>query len=274
MMIRLEIVRDAFLDCVRNGRLLVLHIVANPILFGLFALWLLIPVASGFHLLLNFIVAVGLLGVVITLHAGTLNYYSDAQPGGTPFFPPFRRALRHLFPVAVCVAVFCVLWLSVEKLESFQITFPAYLRSTFPVSLRRHVTQSSLESMFTAAIFFLRWILVPAFVLPLTFQAADRGFRGFGKDGLSAWSKTVFNLSFWIILLVGALIGVLGSEKIMALTPDFKTSTFHGELASLTVRLPIAYFLGLFPWLLACSMVGRCGLAADRGSDVPGNTGT
>src|SRR5690349_4015138 len=116
-MIRLEIVRDAFLDCIRNGRLLLLHIFANPVLFGLFALWLLIPVASGFHLLLNFIVAVGLLGVVITLHAGTLNYYSDCQFGGTPYFSPFRRALRHLLPVAVCLAVFCVLWLFVEKLE-------------------------------------------------------------------------------------------------------------------------------------------------------------
>lgn len=272
-MIRLEIVRDAFLDCGRNGRLLLLHIFANPVLFGLFALWLLIPVATGFHLLVNFIVAVGLLGVVITLHAGTLNYYSDCQFGGTPFFSPFRRALRHLLPVAVCLAVFCVLWLLVEKLKSFQITFPTYLRSTFPVSLRRHVTLSALDSLFTAAIFFVRWIFLPAFVLPLTFQAADRGFRGFGKVGFSAWSRTVLNLSYWIVLLVSALVGVLGSGKLMALTPDFKTSTFHGELASLIVRLPVAYVLGLFPWLFACSMVGRCGLAGDSGSDIRGNSG-
>lgn len=271
-MSRFELVSNAFLDCVRNGRLLLLHVFANPVLFGLFVLWLLIPVASGFHLLLNFIVVVALLLVVITLHAGTLNYYSDCQLGGTPFYSPFRRAFKNLLPVAICVAVFCVLWLFVEKLETYQITFPTYLRSTFPVSLRRHVTVSSLEGLFAAAIFFVRWIFVPAFILPLTFQAADRGFRGFGKDGFAAWRKTVCNLSYWIVLLVCALIGVLGSVKIMALTPDFKVSTFHGELASMIVRLPIAYGLGLFPWLFACSLVGRYGLAADSGTDVPGNS--
>lgn len=272
-MIRLEIVRDALLDCVCNGRLLLLHIFANPVLFALFVLWLLIPVASGFHLLLNFMVAVALLGVLLTLHAGTLNYYSDCQLGGTPFSSPFRRALRHVLPVAICVVAFCALWLFVGKLQSYQITLGTYLRSTFPVSLRRHVTLPVVEGLFTAAIFVVRWILVPAFVLPLTFQAADRGFRGFGKGGLAAWSKTVRNSSYWIVLLVCALIGVLGSGKLMALTPDFKTSTFDGELVSLIVRLAIAYLLGLFPWLFACSMVGRCGLAADSGLDVPGNSG-
>ena len=203
-MSRFEPVREALLDCVRNGRLLLLHIFANPVLFGFFALWLLIPVASGFHLVLNFIVAVALLGVVTTLHAGTLNYYSDCQFGGTPFISPFRRALRHLLPVAICVAALCVFWLFVDKLESYQITFPTYLRSTFPASLRRHVTLSSLEHLFTAAIFFVRWIFVPALILPLTFQAADRGFRGFGKDGLSAWSRTV------LIFLTGSCCSFAG----------------------------------------------------------------
>lgn len=271
-MSRLEIVRDAFLDCARNGRLLLLQVFANPVLFALFALWLLIPVANSLHLLLNFIVAVALLGIVITLHAGTLNYYSDCQFGGTLFWSPFRRAIRHLLPVAICVGVFWLLWVFVDKMESYQAAFPTYLRSTFPVSLRRHVTLSSLESLFSAAIFFARWVFVPALILPLTFQAADRGFRGFGKDGLSAWRNIVFSFSYWMVLLVCALIGVLGSEKIMALTPDFRTSTYHGELASLIVRLPIAYVLGLFPWLFVCSMVNRCGVVVRTESNVSGNS--
>lgn len=271
-MFRFEIVRHAFLDCARNGRLLLLQVFANPILFGLFALWLLIPVASSLHLLLNFIVAVALLAIVITLHAGTLNYYSDCQFGGTPFWSPFRRALRHLLPVAICVAVFCLLWLFVDKLASYQTAFPTYLRSTFPASLRRHVTLSSLESLFTAIIFFARWIFVPAILLPLIFQAADRGFRGFGKDGLFAWRNTALNLPYWLVLIVCPLIGVLGSAKIMALTPDFRTSTYRFELASLIVRLPIAYVLGLFPWLFVCSVVNRCGAVVRAESNVPGDS--
>lgn len=267
---RFDTVRDAFADCFRNGRLWLVQFFANPILFGLFAAWLLIPVASSLHLIVNFIVALLLLAAVLVIHAATLNYFFN-RPSGENLPSAFRRAVRHLIPVAICIAVFCLLWLFVEKIDSYQILFPTFARSTFPAWLRRHVTLSALESLFTAVLFLVRWVLVPGLVLPFVLQTADSGFRGFGLQSLSAWRQTVLSVSYWVVLLLAALLGVLATEKIMALTPDFRTSTFRSEAVSLAFRLTIAYAAGLFSWILACSMVGRCAAAARVTPNVSGN---
>jgi len=269
---RLEIARDAFTDCFRNGRLWFVQFLANPILFGLFVAWLFLPPSNGFYLILNFFLGLVLLAAAFLLHAGTLNYFSDRQPGSpTPLWPPFRRALQHLLPVAICVGVFWVLWIFVGYLDSFQDAVPTYLRSTFPAFVRRHITLGAVANLFSAAVFVARWVIAPGLVLPLLLQIADRGFRGFGKQSLLTWRKTVFSFAYWLVLLVAALLGVLAVEKIMAFTPDFKTSTFHGEAFSLAVRLSASYLLGLFSWLLVCSTVGRYAAALRGSEDVSGN---
>jgi hypothetical protein len=273
-MSRLETVRGALTDCFRNGRLWFIQFFANPILFGLLVAWLFIPVASNVHLILNFVFAILLLAATLALHAGTLNSFADRQSGqNAPLWPAFRRALAHLIPVAICIGVFCLLWLGVDKLESYQPNFPPYVRSTLPVSLRRHITLPTLDTLFALAIFICRWILAPALILPLLAQAADRGFRGFGVHGLSAWRKTIFSFAYWLVITFAALLGVLATQKLMAWTPDFKTSTTHSEAVSLAWRLCTAYLFGLFSWMLACSVVGRCAAAAGNLSDVAGNSG-
>ncbi len=124
-MLRLEMARGAFADCFRCGRLWLIQFFANPILLALFAAWLLIPVASNLHLVFNFLFVFVLLVAALTLHACTLNFFVDRQSSDTaPLWPAARRALRHLIPVAICVAVFCLLWLLVNKIRSLPLEFP------------------------------------------------------------------------------------------------------------------------------------------------------
>src|SRR5271155_1162825 len=120
-MSHLEITRDAFTDSFRGARLWLVQFFGNLTLFALFVAWLLIPVASNFHLLYNLVFAFVLIVAVLTLHAGTLNYFSDRQRSETAqLWPAARRALRHLIPVAICVASFCFLWFLVGKLDAYQ----------------------------------------------------------------------------------------------------------------------------------------------------------
>jgi hypothetical protein len=270
-MSRLEIAR-AFSDGFHTGRLWLIQFFANPILLALFVAWLLIPVASNLHLTFNFVFAFVLVAATLTLHTGTLNFFGDRQRSeSSHLWPAFRRALRHLIPVAICVAVFCLFWLLVAKLEAYQSNFPAYVRSALPVSLRRQVTLPALDTLYSAVLFIARWILVPGLLLPLLAQAADRGFRGFGPQGLSAWKKSTFSFVYWLALSFAALLGVFATQKLMAWTPDFKTSTIHLEAISLGVRLFFSYLFGLTSWMLTCSVVGRYAAAAGASSDVAGN---
>jgi hypothetical protein len=271
-MSRFEIMRGAFTDCFRGPRLWLIQFFANVILFALLVAWLLVPVASNLHVVFNFVIAALLLVGILKLHSGTLNACLDRlRSAPAPLWPAFRRALRHILPVAICIAAFCLLWLLVNALGSLQTAFPPYIRSTLPVSLRRHITLHALDNLFSATLFVARWILAPGLVLPLLLQTADLGFRGFARQGLSAWRKTVFSLSYWLVLLVASLVGVLATQRLMAATPDFKTSTFRAEAVSLAVRIIVAYLLGLFSWILACSVVSRCAAAAGTSPDVPGN---
>jgi hypothetical protein len=271
-MSHLEILGGAFTDCFRSVRLWLLQFFANPILLALFVAWLLIPVASNLHLVFNFVFAFALIVATLTLHAGTLNFLADRQRGETTqLWPAFRRALRHLLPVAIGVALLCLLWLLVNALGSLQTAFPPYVRSTLPVSLRRHINLSALDTLFSVVLFIARWILAPGLLLPLVLQAADRGFRGFGLQGVRAWRKAVLSPTYWLVLTFTALLGVLATQRLMALKPNFISSTFHSEAISFAWRLFVAYLLGLFSWMLTCSVVGRYGAAAGSSLDVAGN---
>jgi hypothetical protein len=271
-MLRLEIISDAFKDSFRSPRLWLLQFFANPMLFALFVAWLFIPVASNLHLAYNLIFGFVLTVAVLALHAGTLNSFVDRQSSqNAPLWPAFRRALSHLIPVAICVAVFGLLWLLAGKTDAYQSNVPPYVRSTLPVALRRHITLPTLDNLFSAAVFFLRWIFLPGLLLPLLAQTADHGFRGFDKQGLRTWRKTIFSLNYWIVLVLAALLGVFAIEKLMAWTPNFRTSTIRSEAISLAWRLSVSYLFGLFSWMLACSVVGRCTAARGTSSNVGGD---
>ena len=271
-MSRIELAGSALKDCFSSVRLWVVQFLANVALFLLFAAWLRIPVSNALHLIFNFLVILVLLMAVLLLHAGTLNYFSEqASWRDSAILPSFRRALRHLLAVALCVAVICALWWIVGAFESLQPSFPPYIRSMLPAFLRRHVTLSTLDSLFACAVFTFRWILAPGLVLPFLLQAADRGFRGFSREGLAAWKCAAFSWSYWLVLIAAALIGVFATQALMAWTPDFRTSTYRSEAFSLAVRLSFAYLLGLFAWMLTCSSVGRHA-AVEAPTDVSGDS--
>ncbi len=271
-MSRLEIARDAFADCFRSGRLWLLQFFANPMLLALFIAWLLIPVSSALHLVFNFLFALVLLVAGLTLHAGTVNSFLDRRgDSSAPLWTAFRRALRHLLPVAIWLAFACFVWLVVNRLAAYQSAWPNYARSILSASLRRHITVYFLNNMFSTVAFIVRWILFPGLLLPFLLQTADRGFHGFGKHGFSAWKKTVWSINYWLVLLFAALLGVFVTEKIMAWAPDFKSSTFHSEAISLALRIFVSYLFGLFSWVLTCSLVGRCAATAGDSAYDAGN---
>jgi hypothetical protein len=271
-MSRLEIAGSVFKDSFFSGRLWLVQLLANLILFALATAWLLIPVANNLHLVLNVVFAFVLLAASLTLHAGTLNYFADRQRSSpTPLWPSFRRALRHLLPVAICLAVFCLLLLVANDLESIRTAFPAHVRSMLPVFLRRHIVLPTLDTLFSCFLFCVRWIFFPGLILPFLSETADLGFRGFGRQGFAAWKRAATTLAYWLVLLIAASLGVLLTQALMSWKPDFRTSTFSHEAASFAARFFLAYLLGLFAWILTCSLVGRCTASAGASPNVARN---
>jgi hypothetical protein len=244
----------------RSGRLWLLQFLVNPIIAGLFAAWLLIPEAKLWQLAFNVLLAVVIVAAALVLHAGTLNYFRDQFREQTAMVSTaFGRALRHFAAIAVCAIIFYLVWALVGGLDSYHETLPTYVRSTLPVSVRQHIPLGLLTGIFDGLVFLLQWVAVPGLLLPLTLLAADQGFRGFGRAGWNTWKATIASAHYWVILAVAAFLGVYGSDTILGWRPASQSPTFAGETANLAFRLFLAYGLGLFSWMVACSLIGRRG---------------
>lgn len=259
-MAKLAIVAETFKDCIRSWQLWLIQFFANLFLFGLFAGWLLLPVANAGYLLLNILLALIFLAVVLVLQGGTLNYfYALGHKEDTTLKGVFARALRNFVPVAVCAGAAYLLWVAAVMAGVSLEALPAYLRSMTPVFLRKHVSLAVYQDFVDTGLFALRWMVVPGLVLPFLASVSRLGFRGFGRQGFTDWKTSLRSLAYWGVVILSALLGVLAAEKIMGWTPDFRTSTFTGETASLIFRGLFSYLLGLFAWLVLCSAVGRGG---------------
>jgi len=266
-----DAVTGAFTASLRNWRLWTIQFLVNAVLFASFAGWLLIPVANAFHIILNITVILFICLALLVLHGGTLNYFRAQSNGGeeiTELPEGFRRALRNILPIIVCLAVVWALWLLLAKLDPYQHLVPPYLRSISPVSLRRHFSLAFFQGMFDALFFTLHWIIFPGLLLPFVASVSSLGFRGFAREGLSAWKRTVSSIWYWIILTAAAVVGVVATQKLMDWTPDFRHSTLRRETISVVWRTTASYLLGLSAWMLTCSVLGSRGGSGNASDDL------
>ena len=267
--------RESFGASFRSGRLWLIQSLANPVLFLLFVLWLLLPVEHGWQIVLNGLLILLVAAGTLVLHGGTLNYFHDrSRTSGAALRPAFLRAARHAVATLILVAILYGLWALLQQAGSYSDTLPAYVRSTLPAWVRRHVSFGQAQDSFAALMFVVCWIVIPGLLLPFALSTSDEGFRGFGRSGIGAWKKTVSKSSYWLVLAVAALLGVFATTRLMAWTPNFTTSTLHSESISLTWRLLLSYVLGLGAWMVTCSLVARCGAVSARVGDVSGHAGS
>ena len=121
--------------------------------------------------------------------------------------------------------------------------------------------------------FAIRWVLIPGLVLPLLVEAANSGFRAFGKPGGAAVKNSAKRVSYWLVLLLAAVAGFIAPASLMEWSPEFKNPTLHLEAISLAARLSASYILAVASWLLVCSIVGRLSRPVTvAGSDAAGNS--
>jgi hypothetical protein len=192
----------------------------------------------------------------LVLYGGTLNYFQNAHQDKTAkLAPAFSKALKHLPALFVWAVVFVLLWRLAHRLDNYSETIPGYLRSEFPSWLRQMVSEHRLDSLYSGFVWVLLSIVLPGLLLPFGLSAASRGFRGL--IALGDWRRTLSRLVYWITLLVAAILGVYVVGEIMGWKLNPQTSTLSGEQISLAIRLFFASLLGIFAWLLTCSMLGR-----------------
>jgi hypothetical protein len=255
-MTRWNSLKEALVLAVKNWRLWLLQFLSNAAIFLAFVWWLRISEARWWNLLFSFLLIAVIVAAALLLHGGTLNYFQSAhEDEAARLQPAFRKALRHLAAIFLWALIFFLLRDWIGRLDGYDITFAGYLRSEFPAWLRRMISEPQLDSIYSGLVSILRWVVLPGLLLPYALFSADKGFRGWIAAG--DWLRTLRSLGYWLALVVAAILGVGCVEAIMGWKLNPKTATLQAEKVSLALRLLFAYLLGLFSWLLVCSVLGR-----------------
>lgn len=264
----LTIVRDSLRATPRPRLLWLAEFGMNPVFFGLFWFWLLIPESGAGSLLLSFTLA-AVIGVgFLVLLGATLSWYADHHAGESPTVrSAFGKGLRHFVWLAIWGLVPLAVCRMIQWAESYQYQLPTYLRSILPAGMRAHVSEEQLLWLYQFILAVLFWVVTLAAWLPPAAQLAARGFRGFGREGFRAWGRSLRSLQYWLLVVVSVLAGVWLPMLLM----DWKLkqgTTFGVEMTSLVGRLALAYLLALCAWMLLASAVGRAGAPAPGKRDT------
>lgn len=199
--------------------------------------WTRLPDTHTWQVLLSLLVPLLLLIAALVLQAGTMRALTDDDG---------KRAKLVLGVVTllVWVAVFWVCWAILDWCDDRIPRWAGYLNSQASAHTRaRLLTYEHLQRWFTLAEWVLRWIVVPAKVIPFAMSSAQWGWRLPFRRIL----RLLWNWRWWLAVVLAALLGVL-------LPSHFFTSLPHGTVAhqvwAVVLKLAAIYLLALVCWVL------------------------
>ena len=209
-----------------------LHLAANALLLWLAYEWLGVSDSTGARLVFSALDALLIVALVCWLYGATFVFFQSAD---RKLNDAFRTSLRHLGPLVVSaiasIAVYGLIYLWVAP----KLGQPAFqMASWLTLHLRRPIRPAAVLRVFEAAIWAVRWIVLPVALLPMLCGIAVGGWRGFGDFTWRAgWRH-------WLTAPVLLAAGLVLPGVLLVWTPR---GSFALELVSFSLRALAAYLL-------------------------------
>ncbi len=220
------------------GVLAGIHLMGNAALLWLGYYWLGLAESRTGTLLWSALVALVLACLVCWLHGATF-----ARFRGAPLAGAFRQALRHLLPLLVAAIAIAMLYGYLQRWADYSREPAFRMASYFTLKLRKPVKPATLLRVFDAALWLLRWMVLPVFLLPLVSGVAGRGWAGFAEIAQHARAPR-----YWIAVPVLLVCSFWLPFRLLAWAPHM--GNFPMEMVSFVARLLAAYLLFVGAWLL------------------------
>jgi hypothetical protein len=221
-------------------------IVAQFLGFPLIALagigWTRLPDKHWWQVALSFLLPVLLLAAAVVLKAGIVRrMMSESEPRTSLFW----GALSLL----VWIAIVWLLWALLDRWDDKVYLWAGYLNSKASAWWRGRIfTFEYLSLWLTRIEWFLRWIVVPALIIPFGAASAVCAWR-------LRWFSTLHVVHNWRWFLAVILFALLG----VALPTYFFTGTPHGTLSAqfwaIACKIIGAYLLAFFCWVVLLAWV-------------------
>lgn len=220
--------------------------------------WTRLPDKHVWQVGLTLLVPLLLLAVALLLQAGTMRKLLHQQQGRAPLA---IGALTLLVWVAIVWAAWAVLDWCGDRIP----IWAGYLNSRASAHERATLfTYEHIQHWLILAVWILRWIVVPAKVIPHALASAQFGWRLPWRRVL----RLLWNWRWWVAVVAAALLGVL-------LPGHFFTGEPHGTVAhqvwAVILKLAGTYLLAVCCWVLLLAwgavLLNRTRLGSDKPAD-------
>ena len=146
----------------------------------------------------------------------------------------WREALRNLLPLALAALVIVAIYVLLARWADYSATPATNVASYLTLKLRKPVKPSTVLRVFNVALWLVRWVVIPVFLLPMLSATAARGWHGFGAAGALARKWL-----YWIEAPVLLLCAIWVPSKLLGWVPG--VDGFSTEMASFVLRAGVAY---------------------------------
>ena len=230
-----------FRDLYRRLRLgwkwVIAQFVGIPLLFLLGLVWTRLPEKHIWQVAASLLFPLLLLGSLLILQAGTMRRLMDDAP----------RRVRRVWGAStllVWIAIGWACWAVLDWCDDRIPQWAGYLNSQLSPHWRaRLLTYNHIQSCLTWIEWILRWLVVPAKIIPYAAASALWGWR-------IPWMRVIrmlWNWRWWLAVLLSALAAV-------ALPAHFFTAEPHGTVSAqvwlVAFKLTGAYLLAIVFWVL------------------------
>jgi hypothetical protein len=221
-------------------RLGVVHLLANAVLLGCGYYWLGIGESRGSALAWSAFIGLLLIALACSAYGATFAFFGAAERKHVS--TAWKTAVRNLLPMAATALAIVILYWLLVMWQDYS-SDPAFtLASYFTLAFRKPVKPASILKVFDAALWLVRWAVLPVVLLPMLAAISTNGWRGFAAIGARArkwW--------YWIVVPL-LLLGVAWIPlKVLGWTP--RGGNFVMEVVSFVLRATLAYLVFGAAWL-------------------------
>ena len=228
--------------------LCIVHVLANGLLLWLAYEWLSLGESTVARLAGSAAAALALLGLACWLHgAAFASFRRGVEPG---LGKALRTTLRHLAPLLLMTMGALALYAFLTWWAGYSTTPAAKLASWLTLQFRKPIRPATVMRYFNAVLWMVRWVLLPADLLPLFSGIAARGWRGFGEFGWRRESR-LYRLEAPVLVLCALWLPL----RLLNWVP--RVNGFRMEMLSFTLRAGGAYLLFVGAALLLAWLTSR-----------------
>lgn len=215
--------------------LILLHLIGNALLLWFGYYWLGVNESDTAHLFWSVLVLLTSMGAALWIHGTALVFFDrNEQLGLAHAMKTAGRNLLPLLMVALLAAViYGLLAYLYDKFEHNAFLIGSYAT----MHTRKPVAPAKVLRWYHVFIWILRWLVIPAFLFPLTAAVARSGWSGFRLRSL----RRSRNLLYWIEVCLLLLLAIAVPLRLINWVPAF--SPFTMQMLSLLSRMGLGYLL-------------------------------